>query len=158
MVKFVEKLMKIVEILLTACLSVSVFVVILQVFFRYVLKDPIGWSEQISRMLFIWMVMLGIPVLFNRNNVMQFDLISTSLPVKVQHFLHILFNAIGIAFFAFYLRYAVQICVEMLGRFTSGVPIPFWALYGPQAVCATLTIFVLIKRLILEVQKIKGGN
>ena len=40
-------------------LSLMTFVIILQVFYRYVLGSSLSWSEESARFLFIWVVMLG---------------------------------------------------------------------------------------------------
>ena len=50
--KAVSILMRFVEFLVTLLFAVSVLLVIAQVFWRRVLLDPIGWTEQISRALF----------------------------------------------------------------------------------------------------------
>ena len=73
--KAVSMLMRFVEFVVTLLFAISVLLVVAQVFWRRILQDPIGWTEQISRALFCWMTMLGIPVLFNRNILMSFDMV-----------------------------------------------------------------------------------
>lgn len=43
-------------------LNVTVAVVFLQVVARYLLQIPIGWTEEVARFAFIWMVFLGIAI------------------------------------------------------------------------------------------------
>jgi len=43
-------------------LNLTVAVVFLQVIARYVLQIPIGWTEEVARFAFIWMVFLGIAI------------------------------------------------------------------------------------------------
>lgn len=73
--KAVSMLMRFVELVVTLLFAISVLLVVAQVFWRRILQDPIGWTEQISRALFCWMTMLGIPILFNRNILMSFDMV-----------------------------------------------------------------------------------
>ena len=42
-----------------ALLAVTVVIVVLQVFFRYVLNSSLSWSEEAARYLFIWAALLG---------------------------------------------------------------------------------------------------
>lgn len=158
MIKLIDKFMKWIEALLIGLLSTSVIIVVCQIIFRYVLGNPIGWSEQICRLLFMWTVMLGIPVIFNRNVIMAFDLILTALPNVLQTIVHILFNTLGVIFCGFYLRYGIQICQEMSGRVASGVPIPYWLMYGAQVCCAFLLGVVFLKRLYIEIKSFKKSE
>lgn len=96
--KAVSILMRFVEFLVTLLFAVSVLLVIAQVFWRRVLLDPIGWTEQISRALFCWMTMLGIPVLFNRNILMSFDMVQNLFKDLAHAWLRIAFRVIGISF------------------------------------------------------------
>ena len=44
-------------------LAVSVCVIFVQVFFRYVLNDSLSWSEELARYLYIWQGWLGISLI-----------------------------------------------------------------------------------------------
>lgn len=72
--KFVDKIMRCIEALLIILLSTAVLIIFMQIIWRYALRTPLGWTEQIARAEFIWMVMLGIPVMFNRGITMSFDI------------------------------------------------------------------------------------
>ena len=50
---------RIIEWIGGSVLAVVTLITILQVFFRYVLKMPLIWSEELSRFLFIWTVWFG---------------------------------------------------------------------------------------------------
>jgi len=44
---------------LVALLAVMTIAVLLQVLFRYVLTQPLHWSEELARYLFVWISMIG---------------------------------------------------------------------------------------------------
>lgn len=94
--KAVSMLMRFVEFVVTLLFAISVLLVVAQVFWRRILQDPIGWTEQISRALFCWMTMLGIPVLFNRNILMSFDMVQNLFKDRAHIWLRIAFRVIGI--------------------------------------------------------------
>lgn len=48
-------------------LLVLYVLLITQVFFRYVLNSPLGWSEELARFAFIWMIFIGSAYLAGRN-------------------------------------------------------------------------------------------
>src|SRR5215207_1173270 len=47
---------------------------ILQIFFRYVLKWPIGWTNEISVALWIWIVLFGAAFVVRESEEIRFDL------------------------------------------------------------------------------------
>ena len=77
--KVVDGLMKVIQRIMGALLACAVLLVLVQVFFRYLLKAPLGWTDQLCRFLFVWIVFLGLPVLFHKKAATAFDLLSSHL-------------------------------------------------------------------------------
>lgn len=142
MVKAVNKLMKGVEFIVTVLFAVSVILVIAQVFWRYVLGDPITWTNQISRALFVWMTYLGIPVLFSRNILMSFDLLQEKVKGAANVFLRVGFRVIGLFFCICWFIFSWELCSKSVGLVFPGIAIPKNALYGAQNVCCALLFIV----------------
>lgn len=146
--KFINKLMKGVENLLTGILIADTLIIFLQVIFRYVLGSPLGWSEQICRLLFLWGVMVGIPVVFYNKADMLFDLLYNMFPFKVRKLLGSFFSLLGMGFSVFYFVCGVQLVLKTGMRMTSGIKMPVNVLYVAQPVCAALLLLVFIERLV----------
>ena len=146
--KLYHGLMKTVSRILTGILMFIVLIVTCQVFSRYVLKNPLGWSEQICRLLFLWGIMLGIPVVFYEKCDMVFDILFQKFPNKIRKTLSVIFAVLGIAFCVFYLVAGVNLCIKSGNRMTAGVIMPINVLYGAQLVCATLMGIIFAERLI----------
>ena len=51
-----------IKIVAVALFSLVMLCILTQVFFRYVLKNPLVWIEELTRSLFIWMVFMGTAV------------------------------------------------------------------------------------------------
>ena len=56
MTRFLDKLL---QLLMVSCMAMMVMVVTWQVISRYALGDPSQWSEEVARMLLIWVGLLG---------------------------------------------------------------------------------------------------
>ena len=148
MVKAVNKLMKGVEFIVTVLFAVSVILVIAQVFWRYVLGDPITWTNQISRALFVWMTYLGIPVLFSRNILMSFDLLQEKVKGAANIFLRVGFRVIGLFFCICWFIFSWELCSKSVGLVFPGIAIPKNALYGAQNVCCVLLFIVQVSQIV----------
>lgn len=158
MTKAVKKLMQAVEFLVTVLFLISVILVICQVFWRYVLRDPITWTNQISRALFCWMTYLGIPVLFNRNILMSFDLVQNSFKGTAHIWLRIAFRLIGLFFCICWFIFSLELCKSCVGLVFPGIAIPQNALYGAQNVCCVLLFIVQISQIAELLQELKAAK
>ena len=52
----------------------------LQVFFRYVLEEPLPWSEELARYLFVWAALLAAAVTVGRNDKFTISILAERLP------------------------------------------------------------------------------
>ncbi|GGB12448.1 C4-dicarboxylate ABC transporter permease [Brucella endophytica] len=67
-----------VENVLAAMLAAMFAAFLLQIVFRYVLNLPIGWTNEISVVLWIWMVLWGAAFVLREEEEIRFDLIHAS--------------------------------------------------------------------------------
>ena len=69
-----------VEAFLAALMAVMITVVLLQIFFRYLIGSPLGWTEEIGNFAMIWGSFLGSYVAFRRGNHLRIELLYLILP------------------------------------------------------------------------------
>ena len=60
--------------------AILVFVVSLGVFYRYVLKEPLSWTYELSILVFIWVTFIGASVALQQGAHVTFDFIVRGLP------------------------------------------------------------------------------
>ncbi len=72
MIGFLDKLLK---FLVASCMALMVVVVTWQVVSRYALGDPSQWSEEVARMLLIWVGLLGGVLAYRENAHLGIDLL-----------------------------------------------------------------------------------
>ena len=86
MLKFLRGLKNsnIVEVIVGLQIAVLSVVVLLQVFFRYILNFPLAWSEELSRFLLVWVVLLGAAIGIKRKSHFSIDIVFKKFPQKVQ--------------------------------------------------------------------------
>lgn len=156
MVKLINSLMKIVAFIATAFLAASVVIVTMQIVWRYVLSSPLGWTDQMARFSFIWFTMLGIPVMFNKNIMMSFDLVIDQITGKGHYIIQLFIRLLGIFFCVCYAIFSIELCIRTGPRLFPGVKIPYNSLYCSQTVCAVLLTLVFIKQIIEIIDRMRN--
>ncbi|TYR37658.1 TRAP transporter small permease subunit [Mesorhizobium microcysteis] len=72
------------ENVLAAMLATMFGLFLLQVFYRYVLNWPTGWTNELSAILWIWIVLFGAAFVVTEQEEMRFDLIYGSVGPKLR--------------------------------------------------------------------------
>ena len=160
MKKVLDGVIRAIGILLRILLIISVLLIVLQVFFRYFLKKPLMWTEQVCRMIFIWMMMLGIPVLFHEKNFMSFDMLLEKVPDRPRKIVQIVINICVCAFALFWCYGSITLIMGTYRKITSGVRVPYWFLYSAQTVGSLMLAWVMAQQTvdgIRECKSAKGG-
>ncbi len=146
--KILDTLIKGVTQLLGAMITCIIVFIVMQVIWRYGFGKPLLWSEQLCRFIFIWMMMLGIPCLFNRKDFMAFDLLLESIKGVPYHLVRILIDLAIVCFAVFWFKGSTALIAGTFQKMTTGVRIPYYCLYGAQTVSAVLTFWVMVSQLL----------
>src|SRR6266571_7295886 len=67
-----------------ALLSVMFATFILQIFFRYVLNNPVGWSEEVIITTWLWTVLWGAAFILGEAEEIRFDIIYSKVSEGVR--------------------------------------------------------------------------
>jgi TRAP-type C4-dicarboxylate transport system permease small subunit len=67
-----------------ALLSVMFASFILQIFFRYVLNNPIGWSEEVIITMWLWTVLWGAAFILSEKEEIRFDIVYSTLSERAR--------------------------------------------------------------------------
>lgn len=78
--------------------AVLVCVTVWQVFTRQVLNDPSTWSEELSKILFVWLAFSGSAFLFGERGHIAVDFLARKLPVSTQRILQTIVQVIIVIF------------------------------------------------------------
>jgi TRAP-type C4-dicarboxylate transport system permease small subunit len=81
-----------------ALLAVTVAIVVLQVFYRYVLNSSLSWSEEAARYLFIWAALLGFSSCVEAGRLFSFEMLAARLPRAGRLACAALFGCAAVAF------------------------------------------------------------
>ncbi|SKA69310.1 TRAP transporter small permease [Desulfobaculum bizertense] len=96
------------ELLLLLCGVGMVCDISLQVFFRYVLNDSLFWSEELGRILLVWLTFFGASVAYKRGAHIGVDVLVSRFSAPVQRILRVFSHLVCLCFFAVILFYGTQ--------------------------------------------------
>jgi TRAP-type C4-dicarboxylate transport system permease small subunit len=100
--KFLDILEKILSVILAILLAAMVLIFCYQVFLRYVLHGANAWSEDLTRYLFVYTVLLGAGIATRKASHLTVDMFIDLLPKRVKAGIQIIFCGL-IYFFLFFL-------------------------------------------------------
>lgn len=96
--KFDNLLAKTEAALLIGLVSVMTIIVFLQVVYRYVLVQPLHWSEEMARYLFVWLSILGATLAVQKRGHFGLDIFYRMLPDRgrrvLEFVLHLLMGTV----------------------------------------------------------------
>ncbi|MEM9796836.1 MAG: TRAP transporter small permease subunit [Pseudomonadota bacterium] len=78
-------------------MGLMVIAILIQVFWRYVLSDPLPWPEEAARFLMLWLTGLVAPTALRRGGFVAIDMIQLVLPRLIGGLLVLLLSCLALA-------------------------------------------------------------
>jgi TRAP-type transport system small permease protein len=126
-----------------ACLCALVVLTNLQVYYRYVLDNPLAWPEELARNLFIWAVYLGLVKVFRSEGHYRIDVLVRPLPAKLRTAIGLGVDLVALGFFLAVLSEAHRVLMGNWHIKTS-VDLPVNLIYASLPVAVLLLVPVLL--------------
>jgi TRAP-type C4-dicarboxylate transport system permease small subunit len=100
-----------------------VFSVVAGILYRYVLKSPIGWVEEFSRLSFIWSVFMGACVATRQKEHLRIRIFSGWFGARAKAVQELVTSLLCLVFFAVVLVYGPAIYDAMAAQYYAGMPL-----------------------------------
>lgn len=152
----VDKTNKIIEYALAICLAIMSISIFWQVFSRYVVGNSTSWSEELARLLMIFIVLLGSAVALRRGQMLSVEVLSEVLVgEKKKRFIGIFVNAISLIFYFVLLIYGYQLTDRVSGQTLPGLGISMYWLYLALPVGGFFLIVNAIANIVENIKEVK---
>lgn len=99
-IKTVQLINTVIKYFLILMMFVMVVVVFLQVVYRFVLDNPLAWTEETARYLLVWITFLGAAYAMGSKAHIGVDLFMNMLPKSLRKILLIITTLLSLVFFA----------------------------------------------------------
>ena len=120
-------------ILLVLCLLISIF-------FRYVIGYALSWPEEISMLLFVWLVLLAGSLGVREGFHVRLNVLFKRLPSRIRTILAFLITLAITVFGAVLVYSGRDLVVRTAGSFSATIRYPMEILYYPVPLCGALII------------------
>ncbi|MCX8013194.1 MAG: TRAP transporter small permease subunit [Rectinema sp.] len=150
-----EFLDRIVSMLCALMFGAMTLDVIIGVFFRFVLRNPLNFTEELARYLMIWGASIAISLGISAGEHVGLTVILDSLKnIKAKKFLLIIINSLVLLFLLFMLLYSLLTTLEARNQFSTGLGITMVLpkLAIPVAMLFSIVQIVLVTIMILADQ------
>jgi len=147
-VRAFDLLEKAVKILMAGLIAGMVVLIAAQVCFRYVLNEPLAWTEEVARHLMIWSALLGAAVAYRRKGHLGMDIFVMQLPRHWQRVAEIILQILSIGFFGILVIHGIPLVERTMRQFSSAIRIPMGYIYAAIPVGSALILLFAIEKLI----------
>lgn len=159
--RFERRLLSVEENFVAYSVLLLIILQILQVFFRYILSNPLGWINEFSSLLFVWLIMIGSAVGVQWVEHFSVPFVEEKFSPKLQRFNKIFTNIISIIFMLYLIIFGLNFLLSTTGQVTANLGIPVEIPYMAIPAGGFLMIVHLFLKIMLtyhEVKINKGGE
>jgi TRAP-type C4-dicarboxylate transport system permease small subunit len=141
-----------------ACFAAMTLVTILGVFFRYVMKSPFMWTEEVARYLLVWMGFTAISIAFRQRRHIKVEALPRLLPQPVVTTLHYFVDVVVCAFLVILFHQGILMTKNTLAT-ASTFPLSMrWILAAVPAAAALSLIQIALLTLRRALGETASGN
>jgi C4-dicarboxylate transporter, DctQ subunit len=141
------------ENIVTAMLAVMFLAFIVQIFFRYVVNFPVGWTQELSVILWLWLVLFGAAFVVREREEIRFDIIYGGVGPKARRIMCVITAVALVALYGLSLPAVVDYVTFMKVEKTAYLKIRFDWLYSIYIV---FVVAVIIRYISLAWQALRG--
>ena len=106
-----------------------------QVFWRFVLNHPIGWSEEMIRLTYVWICYLGWIIAERAGSHIRITALSNRLPREMQKWLQVLCHILTILFSILMVFYGIRLVGAGAKRTAVSFPMNYAIVYLMGPIC-----------------------
>lgn len=151
LIKTRDILRDIVEIYIPVATFVIMFVTfVLQIFFRYILRQPLAWAYEVTVSCYLWLVILGACYAQRDHGHVTFTLITDKMPIRGRAFCTFMGSLLICVAFAWAFVPSLKFVLMMKMQKTSMLKIGLNIVYFPYVVFLALTILYMLRDMILD--------
>lgn len=132
----------------------------LQIVFRFVVRDPLTWSEELARFMFIWSTFLSIGFCLKEGISLKIDTVISLFPQKTQAIIYMAGDIVMAAFFIYLLPASWEFAYTSVlsGQVSAACHIPMYFIQISLMVGFALAAFRSLQNIWKNIQFLRHGG
>jgi len=131
-------------------MSAITLIIFIHVIFRYVVQSPLQWSEEVARMMTIWIAFGGASYGFRRGAHIGVTALIDKAQGKMKTFIRFSGQILVILFFILTFYFGLQLTIGMVGVSSVAAKIPMVLPFLSIPVGSAMVLIRLIQQLVVE--------
>ena len=143
----VDVMMEIIDVIIAALVAAIILVTIATVFFRYVIQQPIGWSEELSLAGFAWFTFLGAGSAIRKKTVVSLDFFYDMFNRPLKKTVKLITTVICIAAYLMVIWLGFQMSLKGMLSTTPYLKVSYFYIYLSIPIGGVFSILALLANL-----------
>ena len=157
--KFLDILEKICMGIMGVLMFLMVTAMVYQVILRYIFNDSNIWSEEITRYMFVYVVLLGSFVAVRRNKHLQVDFLINMFKGNFKRYFTLVTDFVVLGFLVYLLPLSYNLALDTMVSISPGLNLPMGVVYGAVPIGTFLMILGMIEIILEKItNKTKEGE
>jgi TRAP-type C4-dicarboxylate transport system permease small subunit len=145
---------KVEEFIVAFFVAVITYMVVVSAVARSV-KHPLNWAQDLSLLLFAWVVFLGADLALRKADFVRVDMLVCRFPAKVQKFLYYFMYILALAFLVIVIRFGIPLSIDNAKRLFQTLGISYsWATISAPVGSILLAITIVLKLIARRKEKV----
>jgi TRAP-type C4-dicarboxylate transport system permease small subunit len=129
MKSYVNRMNGFLKVILNAMLFLMVLLIFLQVVFRFVFDNPLGWTEESARFLLVWITFLGAAYAMASGAHIGIDAVVRLFPEGVKKVITVVAWLASVSFFILLVWQGFELANRSMGQTSPALDIPMGYIY-----------------------------
>ena len=108
--------------------------------------------------MFVWLVMLGLPILYRHGEHVGFTMITEAMPEKGALVLKVVVHLLVLVFAVIWVKLSWEYCAQLNGKKFSGLDLPQVYVYSSQIASSVLLAVFTLEQFVVDLLKIFKKN
>ena len=136
------------ETVVVVLMAIMVAAVAVQVFFRFVIGDPLSWTEELARYAFVWITFLGAAVAYRHRAHIVVDIMLHLVPTRARALLAWVVEGLVAVALVILIREGLRMVETTSNVRATMLQIPMSYIYAAIPVSAALMLVYQVERLV----------
>lgn len=143
--KLLDAIQKVIDFLSAVSIALAVSILFYAVLMRYIFHSPPAWSQEVTRYLFVWLVMLGAASVTRDETHLNINVFIDLMPPTAKAIVNLCLNVLMLIFCCVLIYQSVLIYPKVSEAMNPILPISLGLLYLSIPVGAALMVLFLVE-------------